>query len=255
MKRVLTTVLAVALLLGLGALAVLAMPSANAPLAAAPVVSAAAAAPEGANNYNVIGMPLDASDQFAGLGFDSEGLADFVGASVLQVLRWNTAHLQFDAWYPGDDGDGNGDGTVDGSYTSTPFALEVGGSYWLLVDGGAPTVVSFVGDVPEANSVKFTWDATLAGCSYNDITVPLEQSTLTESEALADSISTTGGISQVLQWNAGLQMFDVWYPGDDGDGNGDGTVNGSYTSTPWQVRIGYPYWVCLFSDLHGDIWP
>ncbi len=58
MKRVLTTVLAVALLLGLGALAVLAMPSANTPLAAVkPVVSAAAAAPEAVDaleNYNMI---------------------------------------------------------------------------------------------------------------------------------------------------------------------------------------------------------
>jgi hypothetical protein len=42
MKRALSTILAVALLLGLGALAVLAMPNANTPLAAAPIVSAAA---------------------------------------------------------------------------------------------------------------------------------------------------------------------------------------------------------------------
>ena len=42
MRRVLSTVLAVALLLGLGVLAVLALPNANTSLAEAPAVSAAA---------------------------------------------------------------------------------------------------------------------------------------------------------------------------------------------------------------------
>ena len=267
MKRILSTALAISLLLGLGALAIIASPNGAGSLlpAARPAAVAlaasnfqGAAAPDAplATKYNVIGMPLDATNQFTnlGLGFDSEGLADLVGTSVTQVLRWNTAYQQFDVWYPGDDGDGNGDGTVNGNYTSTPYALAVGGSYWLLVGSTSPTVVSFVGDVPNAGSVKFTWNATLAGCSYNAITIPLEQSTLTDSELLADHISATD-ISQVLRWNANLQQFDVWYPGDDGDGNGDGTVDGNYTTTPWQVKIGYPYWVCLYSGANGVQWP
>ena len=65
MRRVLSTVLAVALLLGLGTLAVLALPNANASLAGAPAVSAAAPefnpdAPTATNKYNVIGLPLNA---------------------------------------------------------------------------------------------------------------------------------------------------------------------------------------------------
>ena len=81
MRRALTTVLAVALLLGLGALAVLALPDANTSLAGAPAVSAAAPefnpdAPAATNNYNAIGMPLNAASQFtsAGFSFDSDGL-------------------------------------------------------------------------------------------------------------------------------------------------------------------------------------
>ena len=59
MRRVLTTVLAVALLLGLGALAVLALPNANAPLAGAPLYrpprrSISRTRPTATQNYNMI---------------------------------------------------------------------------------------------------------------------------------------------------------------------------------------------------------
>ena len=73
MRRVLTTVLAVALLLALGALAVLALPNGSAPLAGAPAVSAAAPefnpdAPTATENYNLIAMPLNAANQFTTAG-------------------------------------------------------------------------------------------------------------------------------------------------------------------------------------------
>ena len=251
MKRVLTTLLAVALLLGLGALAVLAMPNANAPLAAAPVVSAAAAAPEAvdaAENYNMIAMPLDATDQFTngGFGFNSQGLAELVGASVKQVMRWDESYQRYDTWDPI-----NQDGFVGGAYTTTPFALGVGGAYWLLLDIDGPGVVSFVGDVPEANSIKFTLVGTSPSCSYNEVSVPLEQSGIGDSDQLADSVSAVeGDVTQVLRWNASMQVFDTWDPI-----NGDGFVGGGYVTVPWEVKIGYPYVVCLSAGVNGTMWP
>lgn len=246
------TSLAIIVLLAALALAtVLALPrgmgaaTASAPAAPASAPLIEPAAPTAAK-YNVVGMPLDATQQFAsqGLGFNSDGLADFVGSSVTQVLRWNTARQEFDSWDPV-----YNEGVVNGVYTTTPFALAVGGSYWLLVNATAPTVVSFVGDVPAAGSVKFTLKGTSPTCSYNAITIPLEQSSLTNSDLLADSISTTQ-VSQVLRWNAARQEFDTWDPV-----YNEGVVDGVYTTTPFSTRIGYPYWVCLLAGVNGNVWP
>ena len=111
MRRVLTTVLAVALLLGLGALAVLALPNANAPLAGAPAVSAAAPefnpdAPT-APTFNMIAMPLNAANQFttAGVSFNAPGLASVVGPGVQQVLAWDAANGFYLQYIPGAGGD------------------------------------------------------------------------------------------------------------------------------------------------------
>jgi hypothetical protein len=251
MRRVLTTVLAVALLLGLGALAVLALPNANASLAGAPLSAAAPdfepEAPLATNNYNAIGMPLNAANQFtsAGFGFDSDGLASLVGSSVSQVLQWNNTRQEFDTWNPV-----SNTGVVNGLFTTTPFALAVGGSYWLLVDSTSPTVVSFVGDVPAQNSVKFTLVGPVSGCSYNALTIPLEQSSLTNSDLLADSINAAGQVSQVLQWNAVRQEFDTWNPV-----SNTGVVNGLFTTTPFATKIGYPYMICGAAAVNGQVWP
>jgi hypothetical protein len=202
--------------------------------------------PQAAVNYNVIGMPLNASAQFtaAGFGFDADGLAKLVGTSVLSVMRWNTQAQVFDSWDPV-----NGEGWVGGSYTTTPFPLAVGGAYWLMIDNTGPTLLSFVGDVPAAGSVKFTLKGAAGTCSYNEITVPLEQSTLTDANLLAANISATE-VAAVLRWNATLQVFDSWDPV-----NGEGWVGGVYTTTPFDVKIGYPYWVCLTAGVDGQVWP
>ncbi len=260
MKRIISTALAVALLLGLGALAVLALPGAQATLApanvaAAPVAFQSAAAPDAptiGEKYYVIGMPLDAADQFSGatpsLGFDSDGLADFVGSSVTQVLRWNAGRQDFDSWDPVADR-----GWVNGDPIDIPFDLAIGTAYWLLVDSSGPGVVSFVGDVPNAYSIAFTFLGTDPSCAYNQITIPLEQAGLIDADLLADSIDATVGtisVIQVLQWNPGRQDFDSWDPVAD-----RGWVNGDPVDVPWLTRIGYPYMVCLAAGANDQSWP
>jgi hypothetical protein len=248
--RTLSTIVAVALLLGLSALAVLAMPGSSAPMNASAVAAAPLAAepdaPAAAQNYNMIAIPLDSTAQFASaaLSFDSQGLAQLVGASVMQVMRWDKTRQAYDTWDPI-----NGDGFVGGAYTITPFPLAIGGAYWLLVDSAAPPVVSFVGNVPDANTIEFTLTGSSPTCSYNEVSLPLEQAALTNSDQLADSISTTE-VTQVLRWNPFAQTFDTWDPI-----NNDGFVAGAYVTTAWDVKIGYPYVVCLSSGVNGSVWP
>lgn len=224
MRRVLTTVLAVAVLLGLGALAVLALPNGGAPLAGAPAVSAAAPefqdAPEATlatNKYNMIAMPLNAANQFtsAGQSFNAAGMAAIVGSGVQQVLSWNPNTSSYLSYVPGLGGDN--------------FNLAVGGAYWLELDSTAGSIVSFVGDVPAQGTIKNTLVRPASGnCVYNDISIPLDQSSVTTPQQLADAI---GNVEQVLQWNATTQSFLQFVPGLGGD-----TFN---------VKIGYPYTVCL----------
>lgn len=251
MRRTLSTTLAVALLLALGALAVLALPNANASLAGAPAVSAAAPefnpdAPAALQNYNMIAVPLNAASQFTGGGytFTSQGLGDLVGTSAKQIQRWDSARQAYDTWDPI-----NKDGFVGGVYTQKPFALAVGGAYWILLDSTAPAVLSFVGDVPGAGTIKFTFAGASPICAYNEFSVPLEQSTLTNSDLLAESIGGANA-AQILRWNATSQTFDTWDPI-----NNDGFVGGSYTQSPWDTKIGYPYVVCLNVGANGKVWP
>ena len=98
MKRLLSTALAVALLLGLGALAVLAHGGGDILTPADKVVAAApqpqtAAAPDApmASIYNDVALPLNVQSQFTSLGltFDYAGLANFVSGAQ-QVLEWDT---------------------------------------------------------------------------------------------------------------------------------------------------------------------
>ncbi len=233
MRRVLTTVLAVALLLGLGALAVLALPNANAPLAGAPVSAAAPEyhpdAPTAGPNFNMIAMPLNSANQFttAGLSFDADGLAKLVGSSVRQALAWDNVNQVYQIW------------TIDEfGGSGTKFPLAVGGADRLLLDLTAPAVVSFVGDVPAQGSTHFTF-VTAASCKFNEFSLPLDQSTITNATQLATALSAT----QVLHWDATLQLFDIWTVDEFG---------GSGTNFP--VKIGYPYVACLATGA-PTTWP
>lgn len=220
MKSSLSSLAIVVLLVALGLLTVVALPRGMEPAtASAPAAPAAApllevAAPNAAK-YNMIAMPLNASQQFssAGYSFDADGLAALVGPSVQQVLRWNASTQTFEARIPGVDGPN--------------FALAVGGVYWLLLDSAAPTVLSFVGDVPAAGSISYS----LVGgspCKYNAIMLPLDQASITTADQLAAAI---GNVAQVLSWNASTQTYQTRLPGIDGPN--------------FAVKIGYPYLVCM----------
>lgn len=229
MRRVLSTVLAVALLLGLGALAVLALPGANASLAGAPAVSAAAPvfepdAPAAVNKFNNIAMPLNAANQFttAGYQFNADGLAHIVGAGVQMVTRWVPASQTYEFWQPP---------ILDG----VNFPLEVSGAYWVLLDSTASTIVSFVGDVPAAGGTHFTLVGDAASCKWNQVSLPLNQS-VADANALATAI---GNVKFVAQWNATSQTVEFW----------DATI---LDGVNFQVKIGYPYMLCM---LAGKNWP
>jgi hypothetical protein len=235
MRRVLTTVLAVALLVGLGALAVLALPNANAPLAGAPAVSAAAPefqdAPAATQNFNHIAMPLNAQNQFttAGFTFDADGLSKLVGSGVRQVARFNAEGQSYDTW------------TIDPEFggSGTNFPLAVGGAYWLLLDSTATNIVSFVGDVPAQGSVTFTF-VTGSPCKFNEFSLPLDQSAITNADQLATALSAT----QVAQWNAAGQKFDTWTIDPEFGGSG----------TNFTAKIGYPFAACLATGAPTQ-WP
>lgn len=218
MNRVLTTVLAVALLLGLGALAVLALPGASAPLAAAPFVSAAAPdAPMATNTFNVIALPLHSDAQF---DYKASSLLNYIGSSVQQVLTWDAANQLYVFLYP----DGFGD----------DFDLRTGGVYWLEVDKDAPPVASFVGDVPDPGTINFG----LVGgptCMWNEISIPLDQGSITLASEL---ITAIGDVDQVVSWDAAAGIYTFLYA----DGFGD----------DFDVRIGYPYGVCMLAN---KTWP
>lgn len=232
MRRVLTTVLAVALLLGLGALAVLALPNGSAPLAGAPAVSAAAPefqdAPLATNKVNVIAMPLNATNQFtsAGKSFNADGLASIAGPGVVQVLSWNAATASYLSWDPAAQ-DGNN------------FSLTVGGVYRLVLDSTANTIVSFVGDVPAQGTVSFALTRPSGtGCAINDISLPLDKANITTADQLATAV---GNVAQVLEWNATTQTYLSWDVAAQ-DGNNFAT------------KIGYPYRLCLSTGGSAN-WP
>jgi hypothetical protein len=226
MRRVLSTVVAVALLLGLGAVAVLALPNGN---AMAPVSAAAPEfnpdSPAASQNYNTIGMPLNAAGQFvaAGYQFNADGLAKLIGggttAGVVQVLKWDPAGQRFLTRLPGVYGPN--------------FNLAVGEAYWVLLDNTVTaTTVSFVGDVPDANTIKNVLVGA-ASCQYTNITIPLEQASITNADQLAASINAKAGatvVTQVLNWDAVGQRFQTRLPG---------VYGPNFT-----VSIGYPYFVC-----------
>jgi hypothetical protein len=258
MKRFVSTALVVVLLLGLGTLAVLARGGGDILTPAGNVVAAAAqsqtaAAPDAplSSKYNMIALPLNVQTTWANsnpvIPFTSQGLAQYVGlSSVEQVLHWDPALQAYDQWFPA-----GGYGFVGGSVVTSPWSLVTGNVYRLLLNNtnSSLTVVSFVGDVPPANSIKFTLKGA-AACQYNEISVPLEQAALTDATALANSMGGNTNVSQVLRWDASLQAYDQWFPA-----GGYGFVGGSVVTTPWSVSIGYPYVVCLLAGAQNVTWP
>lgn len=232
MKNLLSSIAVIVLLGALALATVLALPrgmeTATASAPAAAPIREVANAPDAplANKYNVIAMPLAAQQQFAdaGVSFNAQGLATIVGPGVQQVLEWNANTSSYLQYIPGLGGDN--------------FDLRVGGVYWLELDVTANNVVSFVGDVPAQGSVTFTLARPSgAGCTYNDISIPLDRNDITTPQQLADSI---GNVEQVLQWNPATNTYLQYLVGIGGD--------------TFAIKIGYPYHVCLQAG-GNTTWP
>ena len=233
MKRLLSTTAFLIVIVAIAAAAVYALNGASvAETAAAPAAMTGSAsvqsevlAPAATTKYNVIAMPLNSQQNFLDEGYtwDLAGLGDYVGAGVAQVLEWNPSTGTYLQYIPGLGGDNP--------------ALKVGGVYWVELDSSADTVVSFVGDVPDQGSVSFALVRPTSGCTYNDISLPLDQSAITTAQELADAV---GNVEQVLAWNPTTNSFLQYIPGLGGD--------------DIDMKIGYPYELCLQSG-GATTWP
>ena len=258
MKQLVSTALAVALLLGLGVLAVLARgggdiltPADNAVAAAAqPQTAAAPAAVPTPAPYmiNEIALPLDVKSTFGVANFTAQGLAENIAsgkATVRQVSHWNAALEQSDTWDPK-----FGTGVYNGDPVEEAWPLYTGQAYQLTLVQGASVVYSIVGDVPKQGDINFTWVGG-GNCMMNNFSLPLDQdpAVLVDAQALAEAIGVPG-VSQISQWNSNRQEADTWDPKFE-----TGVYNGDPTDTAWLVNLGYPYWICVQPSLNGQSWP
>ena len=232
MKRTLSTILAVALLLGLGALAVLARGGGDilTPVRVAPVALAAAPdAPAAGPKYNAIALPLD-----TGLSLASEleaYIETSTGNTVSQILKWD----------PTQGAEGSYVIYEPGSPFSVDFGLRSAGDALFALMSGTSTTLSLVGDVPPERSVTFDLVGDPAGCHYNFISVPLDMGAIATAEDLALSI---GDVVQALSWDAAQGdegAYIIYEPG-------------SPFSVDFDVEIGYPYFVCV-SNATAKTWP
>lgn len=238
MKRLVTTIFTVTLLLGLGVLATLARPGAQPVLAPADVAVPSGALPGmsepdttvAMDKYTSISLPLAAQGQFAALNYsyDAKGLARLIGkTAVSQVMRWNAATQDFDIYNPGTDDGVN-------------FPLALNDVYVIAANSQlTQTVVSFVGDVPDAGSVHYNLTGD-AQCKWVAITLPLDQAAITDASQLANAIGRTS-VQQLMVWNADRQDFDKYSPN-----------IGAGVGVNFATRIGYPYWLCMKQN---ETWP
>jgi hypothetical protein len=261
MKRILSTVIAIALLLGLGALAVLARGGGDilTPAKAVPVAFAAPsaqedtntpvavpdmqskdAAPEavavGVNKLNNIGMPLIVQSQFSSLGlpYTMFGLAKFIGrpgTDVADIRSWNANQQGFIRC-------NLSVGATKCSPSVADLPLQPGGNYMLSLTSALPqTVASFVGDVPDQGSLDFSMVGATPGCKLNAITLPLDQAAVTNAVQLVDALGGPTVVFDVRTWNVSNQSFFRCTVKTDGTCS-PGVAN-------FTTQIGYPYWVCL----------
>jgi hypothetical protein len=236
MKRLLSTALAVTLLLGLGALAVLARGGGDILSPADNVVSAAvqpqtAAAPDApaiGGKYNAVAIPLIVSGINDAASLKSYIETNVPGVTVAQLLKWDAAILP------------TGDYRIyTGSSFSDNFDVDTGDAIFVLAEGSTPTVLSFVGDVPAEGSVSFSLVGDSAACRYNFISVPLNKGSITDAAGLRSAIggSAISDVAQVLSWDESIAP------------NGDFRIyTGSSFSDNFPVKIGYPYFVCMLAS-------
>jgi hypothetical protein len=239
MKRLLSTTLAVALLLGLGALAVLARgggdiltPADNAVAAAAqPQTAAAPDAPMATSGINWIAIPLsnaslvNASDLATNIGTST-------GSTVATIEQWNPQSQNYLTYLH--------------ELGLDDFALTVGGAYRVSVRGGAGGLTwSLVGEVPTPSQFTYTLYET-ASSDINWIMLPLDKNAVTlASELAADIEAHSSGavtVGAIEQWSAAAQNYLTYLP--------------ELGLDDFSVKIGYPYRVTVDVTTGSSVtWP
>jgi hypothetical protein len=248
MKRLISTALAVALLVSLGALAVLARggdeilsPADNVVVAAAqPQTAAAPDAPSTGGKWNMLGVPLVVSSITNAASLEAY-IESNTTTTVGRLLKWDAslgASGGYRNWDPADE---------EASYN---FPVGVGDAFWLLSVGSGTPVLSYVGNVPDQHSVTFGLVGSQPSCHYNMITVPLDKGTITNAAALASDIGLVSGVGvsavgRLLSWNPTLNGVGGYYSYDPAD------EEASYN---FDVGIGYPYWVCMKTNVTWPKW-
>ena len=237
MKRILSTVLVVALLLGLGGLAVLArgggsvLTPAGSVVAAAPQPQTAAApdAPAVTSRYHSFTMPLD-----VGIS-NASGMKTYIesstGATVSKLLKWDASLGASGAWRTYE----------PANPFSDDFLLTVGDAFFALVNTATPGVLSFAGNVPAQHSITFSLLGNAGACRYNFISLPLDKSGLAKAADLAGDI---GNVSKILVWDATLGTAGSWRTYEPGNP----------FSENFNVQIGYPYFVCMLLSKPWPVW-
>lgn len=177
----------------------------------------------GSTRYNVIALPLDVIKQLP----HAVALASYIGPSVQQVLHWDPVAQSYEYWLPQV---GVGDN----------FALRAGQVYWIQVDSTAPSVLSFVGDVPPQNTVQFDLVGDDQVCLFNEFSLLLDQTGITSATGLAEALGMAS-VEQTLRWRADVHAFEFWLPEID-------------FGVDFVTRVGYPYHVCLKSGA-PVLWP
>jgi hypothetical protein len=230
MKRLVSTALAVALLLSLGALAVLARGGGDILTPADTVVAAAvqpqkAAAPDApvANitGYTWIALPLNTFPA----GSTAATLATHIqnnsssAVTVETISKWNPVAQSIDSYdYQYDFGD---------FPISNQSAYRVG---WTAANSAASITWSLVGDVPGIGSYSYTLLDT-DDTDYNWIMLPLDRSSMTLASALAADIEAHASpavtVLTVSKWNSEAQSWDSY--------------DHQYNFGDFNVQFGYPY--------------
>lgn len=251
MKRFLSITLAIALLLGLGSLAVLARPgSSSEPAASAAIqvessqqtasqpaapVPAAPAAPNAGPKWNSISIPLNVKIDGPDAGVDNN--ADEVAShiqsfcpstspcpnAIPKVARWRADLQQWEVREVG---------TLFGG---EDFVVNLADALLVEADSSASGLngtgddsFAWVGDVPAAGAIQYSITAN----NWTYILIPLDRTiggAPANADALAGSIGP--GVTKVARWLADLQQWEV---------REVGTLFGGEN---FAVTVGYPYQV------------
>lgn len=198
--------------------------------------SSAPAADPFVQRLNMIALPLHSQAMFAALGhtFNAKGLAAYIGPAVIRVQVWQPGSQTYRSSVK--------------PFAINNFALQTGGVYMVTLDNSDQTlsVFTIVGDVPPPSQTTPQGtpgrvEYTLAGgspCKLNQLTSPLDRSDLAKAKDLALAI---GNVVRIQQWNANTQVYQ--------------SSLAPFALNNFDVKIGYPYMVCVNTPGDGQVWP